>query len=331
MKCLAEGVLPLLGKRPRGVFLAPRLMATFVVIALGWLSIGWSLRAAELTATQSDRGVTIKIGDKLFAEYLVQSGSKPIVWPILGPTGEPMTRAYPMVKHTDEKDDHPHHRSLWFAHGNVNGVNFWTEGKNHGTIKHRSFEKVAGGREATVVTRNDWVGPDGKKVLADRRTLGFGVEGDSRWIDFDIQLTASEGPVTLGDTKEGTFAVRVAHPLAVDSQRGGRIVNSEGQVNADAWAKRSAWVDYHGPLGGQTVGIAILNHPGSFRYPTYWHVRTYGLFAANPFGVHDFTRQGSGTYTIRSGESIRLRYRIVLHKGDEKAAGIAAMWEKYIH
>jgi hypothetical protein len=117
--------------------------------------------------------------------------------------------------------------------------------------------------------------------------------------------------------------------MRVDSKQGGRIVNSDGLTDADAWGKRAAWVDYHGPVDGRRVGIAILNHPSSFRFPTYWHVRTYGLFAANPFGVHDFTGAGDGTSTLPAGDTLNLRYRLVLHTGDEKEGDIAAAYESY--
>ncbi len=157
----------------------------------------------------------------------------------------------------------------------------------------------------------------------------FQTDGGRRIIDFDIVIRASDGPVVFGDTKEGSFGVRVASSIRVDSKQGGQIVNSEGRENADAWGKRAAWVDYHGPVDGQTAGIAILNHPSSFRFPTYWHVRTYGLFAANPFGIHDFTGGDAAAYTLPTGDSLSLRYRLVLHAGDEKEGSIAEAYQAY--
>jgi hypothetical protein len=172
----------------------------------------------------------------------------------------------------------------------------------------------------------------GKKQMEDVRTLRFGADGDRRRIDFEITLMASAGAVTFGDTKEGTFGIRVADPLRVDAKLGGRIVNSRGDVDAAAWGKRAEWVDYSGPLNGKVVGIAVLNHPSSFRYPTYWHVRTYGLFAANPFGVKDFTgdKTADGTYRLERGKSLTLRYRVLLHKGDAKIARVAEAFADYV-
>ena len=230
-----------------------------------------------------------------------------------------------------EKKDHPHQRSLWFTHGSINGIDFWAEFKGKtGTTKHREFVKVEGGKVATIVTRNDWLAPDGKKVLEDERTLRFGADGDSRWIDFDITLKASEGPLTFGDTKEGSFGTRVAETMKVDAKLGGKIINSQGQTNAAAWGKRADWVDYSGPVDGQIVGIAILNHPSSFRFPTHWHVRTYGLFAANPFGPGSFSgTEKHDPLTIAQGQTLSLRYRVLLHRGDEKAGKIAEAFAAY--
>jgi Family of unknown function (DUF6807) len=121
--------------------------------------------------------------------------------------------------------------------------------------------------------------------------------------------------------------------MRMDAKQGGTIVNSRGQTDDDAWGKPAEWVDYNGPVepGGERLGIAILNHPSSFRFPTYWHVRNYGLFAANPFGLHDFknVREPEGQYTLKMGESMNLKYRVILHKGDEKTAKIAQQYQCY--
>lgn len=192
--------------------------------------------AADWTVEKSDRGVTVKLDGKLVTEYLVKSKTKPILWPIIGPSGNPLTRAYPMEKLEGEEHDHPHHRSLWFTHGLVNGVDFWLEeGKPHGTIEHRTFEEVKGGDRATIVTRNDWLAPDGRKLLEDERRIVFSEDAGRRIIDFDITLKATDGPVVFGDTKEGSFGVRVASTARVDAKKGGKIVNEQGLTDADAW------------------------------------------------------------------------------------------------
>ncbi len=303
-----------------------------LAVALPWSFSVDSAGAAEFSVKKHDRGVTVEIDGKLFTEYLIETGPKPILWPIIGPTGVAMTRAFPMEKIEGEKQDHPHQRSLWFTHGDVNGIDFWSELKGHGSIVHREYVAAKGGDgSAVIATRNDWLGPDGKKQCEDERTLTFGADDKVRTIEFDITLKASEGPVTFGDTKEGTMGIRIPTVMDVNSKKGGRIVTSEGLADTAAWGKPAAWVDYHGPLEGKVVGIAILNHPSSFHYPTRWHVRDYGLFAANPFGLKDFEKDDKlkGGYTIPAGESITLRYRFVFHEGDEKAAGIAQLFEHY--
>lgn len=286
----------------------------------------------EFAVERHDGGVVVKLDGELFTDYRIDLGPKPILWPIVGPTGASMTRDFPLaVGKQRERLDHPHHRSLWFTHGDVNGIDFWSERKGAtGQIVHRDFVRVEGGERAELVTHNDWLTPDGQRVLEDERRLAFAVDGDTRIIDFDIILTASDGPVVFGDTKEGTFGIRVPTAIDVDTRQGGRIVNSAGLTDGAAWGKAASWVDYQGPIGDELVGIAILNHPASFRYPTHWHVRTYGLFAANPFGLHDFERgDANGRLELAAGESIALYYRILLHRGDEQQADVAAAFARY--
>lgn len=294
---------------------------------------------AKFELDQKDNHVTVNLNGELFTRYIIKSGNKPILWPIIGPTGKELTRRYPMEEGVDgERNDHKHHRSFWFTHGDVNGTSFWHEEARSGTIVHREFVRVESGDTGVIVTRNDWLNDQQEKQISDVRTLTFSADADRRWIDFDITLTAGEKPVVFGDTKEGSFGVRVAGTMKVDAgkdqgdeRKGGKIVNNAGDVDGDAWGKQASWVDYHGPVGDETVGIAILNHPSSFRFPTYWHVRTYGLFAANVFGIHNFenSNEKDGSYTLEPGKSITFRYRVLLHKGDEQQARIADAFVEY--
>lgn len=306
------------------------------------LALSLALSAqAEVTAKKSEDGkkVTVEIDGKPFAEYLTKSGPKPCVWPIIGPTEKPMTRAYPMTElGENEVNDHIHHRSLWFTHGTVimdgKKYNFWHEVEGSDHIDHKEFTQIESGDVAVIATKNDWIGgDDNKKVLEDRRTLTFGTDGESRYIDFDITLTALDKPVTFGDDKEGMMGIRVAGSLKPDAKMGGKLINAQGEVNDETWGKKSPWVDYSGPVdgpGGETVGISVMNHPSSFRYPTNWHARTYGLCGANPFGLSFFEGQGkNGAYTIEPGESITFRYRFYFHKGDAAAAKVGEAFEEY--
>lgn len=291
-----------------------------------------SAGAQEITVEKGKDGVAVKVDGQLFTRYVTKSGNKPILWPVIGPNGHEMTRQYPMRKAApSERADHPHHRSLWFTHGDVNGVSFWHEGDDAGNIVHREFTKIADD-PPTIEAINDWVSPDGRKICEELQKFRFGADEDARWIDMELTITAPKShAVKFGDTKEGSMGIRVAGTMKVDAKGGGRIINSEGQTDKNAWGKAAAWVDYHGPVDGKTVGVAILNHPGSFRFPTYWHVRTYGLFAANPFGLHDFKGDNSidGSHTLAPGDAFTLRYRIIFHRGDEKQAKIAESFAAY--
>jgi hypothetical protein len=293
----------------------------------------------EITAERSERGVVVKIDGELFTEYLTEAGQSPALWPIIGPTGKPMTRSYPVgPREPSETNDHPHHQSLWFTHDEVSGHNFWSENRNGrgrrgAHVAHREFVEVAeGGETARIVTRNDWM--DGnEKIFEDERTIVCGTrENGDRWIDFAITIKATEGDVTFADTKEGTFAVRVADTMRLEAEQGGRIVNSEGQEDGDAWGMPARWVDYTGPVAGETVGIAMFSHPSSFRPKTRWHVRGYGLFAANPFGYRDFPepeRSEQGAVTIPKGDELKLRYRVLLHKGDTDNAELEKAFQEF--
>jgi hypothetical protein len=299
---------------------------------------------AELTVEPSARGAAVKIDGELFAEYLTKAGTSPAVWPIIGPTGKPMTRSYPVGKReVGETDDHPHHQSLWFTHDEVSGpgverADFWTANRNDGDkdgprVVHREFVRTeSDGDVATIVTRNDWMDGD-QRMFEDERTLRFGQrENGDRWIDFTITIKAAHGDISFGDTKEGTFAVRVADSMRVEARQGGQIVNDRGLVDEAAWGIPAPWVDYTGPVDGETVGVAIFSHPKSFRPNTRWHVRTYGLFAANPFGQKDFPQPelaDQGKVSLPKGKELTLRYRVLFHRGTSSDANVATAYEEF--
>lgn len=291
---------------------------------------------AEMGMSMDDDGVTITIDGEVFTRYVLSSGTKPILYPVIGPTGQPVTRDYPMKPAgIHEKDDHPHHRSVWFGYEGINGVNFWHEAPNptqhDGRQVHKKYKKVElDGNTVVLVTEDDYVDGNGEVVAKDERTYRFGTDGDARWIDVTIKLWSPQGPLVIGDTKEGAFAVRVAGTMKNTAEMGGEYISSNGDENGAAWGKPAAWVDYHGPVDGETVGIAIMAHPSSLQAEPRWHVREYGLFAANPIGAADYTKgEVKGGLEREEGEPIVLRHRILIHKGDHVEADIAGAYADY--
>ena len=245
---------------------------------------GYILTKRSLREPDSSQGIAfrsqgreplVELDQRLLTEYRVDTGSKPIFFPLIGPTGESYTRAYPMQTVAGEDHDHPHQRSCWFTHGNVNGVDFWGEARSPGRSRRPIATIVVEGPVlGRLATKDDWHGPDGGRVCrtsAWSRSIAPRTRGSSTSSSRSMRL---DGPVTFRDTKEGMFGLRVASSMDVTRKTGGKITNAEGLTDEKAWGKPSPWVDYVGPVNGKTVGIAVLNHPGSFRYPTTWHVRT---------------------------------------------------------
>ncbi len=280
--------------------------------------------------------IDVTVRGKPFTTYRYgQDEVRPYFYPLYGPIGTPMTRSFPMETGVQgESTDHPHHRSLYIAFGEVNGVDVWAEppNPNTGRIVHRGWDgAVAGPVAAQLKERLQWTDSNGTPLLEERRSVvAYATEG-AHLLDLDIDLRPSKSAVLFGDTKEGgPLAVRVAS--AIEGSRGGLIQNAYGgRRERETWGKRAPWVDYSGFLGHGTVGVAIMDHPSSFRHPTWWHVRDYGLFAANPFGTSAFTGDPSkrGDFVLAPGETLGFRYRVCLHVGNADEAEIAERYHDY--
>lgn len=275
----------------------------------------------------------IRVNGELFARYDTTTGpNKPYFHPLFAPGGKRLVRGYPVQPIEGEGKDHPHHRGMWFTHGDVNGQDFWSEGARAARTVHRGYEEILSGPVyGCFRARTDWIANDGKKIAEDVREVTIYNTAQYRVMDFEITISAVGGPLTFGDTKEGSFGIRVPDSLRVRGG-GGHIVTAAGLKDSEAWGKRAEWVDYYGPVDGETVGVAILDHPSNLRFPTYWHVRDYGLFAVNPFGLHDFIRgapPGAGKYTVPEGKTLTFRYRVIFHKGTTEEADIAGLWAAY--
>jgi hypothetical protein len=267
--------------------------------------------------------VDVTIGGKLFTSYnYAPKWVRPFLHPVIGPGGVAVTRGYPVLPDVPgESKDHPHHKSIWVAWGDVNGTDNWSEVEaRHGRQIHKQFDSISNGPVfGRLCATNDWVSKEGKKDLTETRTWTFyNLPDKERIIDLVVEFKATEGQVRFGDTKEGGIcSVRVTSTM--DAKAQGRIENAYGGINErETWGKRSHWCDYSGPAQGKQVGIAVFDTPGNFRYPTYWHVRDYGLMTANPFGLSHFWNDKSqdGSYTLPANATLRFAYRIYLHQGD---------------
>jgi hypothetical protein len=286
--------------------------------------------------TRSNR-LTVEFDGQLFTEYFYKDVPRPYCYPVLGPGHVPVTRHWPLEDIPGEEHDHPHHRSFWYTHGDVNGVDFWTEAPGAGKIVHRRFKRIqsSGGR-GVIESENDWVAADGRVICRDTRMLTFQSAGGNYFVDFDITLHPEGRDLVLGDTKEGTMAIRVAETMRVTHGKqpgAGHIVTSAGDRDVAAWGKRAAWCDYYGPVENSTQGIAIFDHPNNPRHPTWWHVRDYGLFAANPFGVHEFEKKpaGTGALVVLREKTVTFRYRFVFHEGSTESADVAGLYSRYVN
>jgi hypothetical protein len=279
--------------------------------------------------------VRVEIDGALFTEFHYKGAPHVYYHPILGPEGLPMTRNFPMSQEAEpDAADHPHHRSLWYSHGAVNGVDFWSESPKAGKIVHDKFIKLKSGPEEGIIhSANNWIAPDGTVILREEQLFRVHARPSSeRLVDFEVTLKAGDQDVVMGDTKEGTMGIRVASTMRLKGKVGkGKIVLSTGIRDASTWGKRAAWCDYSGPVDGKTVGVAIFDHPDNPRHPTWWHVRDYGLFAANPFGIHDFEKKepGAGDLKIPAGGSVTFRYRFFFHRGDETEGKVAERYAAY--
>jgi len=305
---------------------------------------------AQVKVTAQGDKVSVDIDGNPFTTFYMSGEAfnakvtKPYLWPLTAPSGTYITRAWPMEnvpEEKDEKKDHQHQRGLWFVHENVNKLDFWNNEwsyfadlhrKNLGRVNLKKLDGVTSGKDkGTIAATFEWTDMEGNNpLLTEKRVMTFYPGAKERVFDVDITLTALK-EVTFGDAKDGTFGIRL-RPVLQEDKGNGHITNADGLVGEKAlWGKPSNWCDYSGLIGGEKVGVAILDNPENPRHPVRWHARAYGLFAANPFGLSVFTNDKSqnGAVTIEPGKSLSYRYRVIIHEGDVKDADIAGQWAKY--
>lgn len=297
----------------------------------------------------AERRIDVKIDGQLFTSYAWPDAvMKPVIFPIVNAAGTIVTRGYPVNPRPGERTDHPHHVGMWLNYGDVNGLDFWGNSyaipeeirKNTGgVIRHIKTDQLKSGKGKGALTAYaSWVDPSGKEVFAEKTVFNFISAGTTRIIDRATTLTATHGAVYLKDTKEGMFAIRVARALELPSNEEviltdannnpttvakmnnegvtGNYISSEGVSGDAVWGTRGRWMDLYGNFGDEKVSLVICDHPDNPGYPTYWHARGYGLFSANPFGVHDFTKgKESMNFSVKDGSSVTFKYRVIVSSG----------------
>jgi len=302
-----------------------------------------------VTPNAAARRVDVLIDGRPFTSYIwPERLKKPVLYPVRSASGTLVTRGWPLDPRPGERIDHPHQVGLWFVYGDVNGVDFWNnsealtpeEQAKMGTIVHRKIVDARGGADSgTLVIDADWIGPANVTFLHERATFTFRGDATSRTIDRVTTLTAADRPVVFNDNKEGLFGMRVARQLEQPSTTAdtftdasgkattvkvldntgitGSYTSSEGKTGDAVWGTRGKWTMLTGQIGTESVTLAILDRPNNFGFPTHWHARGYGLFAANPIGQKALSegKQPPLEITLEPVASVTFRYRLLILNG----------------
>jgi hypothetical protein len=296
-----------------------------LLIVTAWsVLVPVELIAADCAAPQpvgvkfEENRLVVTAGGKVFTCYKFAASQKyPYFWPVNGPTsGKSIT--------TESSQPYPHHHSLFFGCDRVNGGNYWQESNEHGQIvsKGPRIIEASGGR---VVFTDEcfWQQPGAEPIIHDiRRVVITAPSEDLRFIDFEISLEPLVD-VSILKTNHSLFSARVMPELSVNS--GGTLINAEGKTGEKGtWGVASPWCDYTGTHNGVTEGIAILQHPRNRWFPAKWFTRDYGFFSPTPMFWPE-----SGRTELPKGQILTLRYRVVVHAGDVKTAGIKQIFKQY--
>jgi len=291
------------------------------------LDAAWELR-------EGDQRLEVLEDGEVVTAYR-HDASVPYVYPLPSPSGANLARRWPIEEAAEgEETDHPHHRSFWLSHGGVDEFDFW-HGRKGEEIEHLEIvEREAGDDHAAFTVRLSWRAGGRERLLETRRYRFSRPDENSLAIEVRSDFEAREAAVTFQDTKEGTFAVRVDRSLRHQGEMAkGNILDSEGRRDQACWGKRSKWVAFHGPdERGEAAVIAIFDHPSNLRHPTWWHARSYGLLAANPFGIHDFEDredEDAGDFELAKGESLTQRYLLLIHHGAPASAKLDVRWNNF--
>ncbi|MVM31562.1 hypothetical protein GO755_16060 [Spirosoma sp. HMF4905] len=305
----------------------------------------------QLTHDEAQKRVTVTVDGKPFTAYIYPGPTvlkKPVLYPILSAGGNFITRGWPLDPRPDERIDHPHHVGMWFNYGDVNGHDFWNNsiqvGPEHkgpfGTIVHTGIKSMKSGKgKAELIVTADWLDKDGKAMLQETTTYEFQATANNRTIERITTLKATDKEVVFKDNKEGMIALRVARQLEQPSTKPevftdaqgvetkvpvlnnkgvtGLYHSSEGVEGDAVWGTRAQWVKLTGVINGEALSVVLLDHAKNIGYPTYWHARGYGLFAANPLGpsIMSSGKAPALNYTLPAGQAVTFRHRLLIQSG----------------
>ncbi|NYF80278.1 PmoA family protein [Granulicella arctica] len=304
-------------------------------------------KGIKVMPDEAHQRVDITIDGAPFTSYVWPATlKKPVLYPLIAPGGIEVSRGYPLAPREGERTDHPHHAGMWFNYGNVNNFDFWNNSDaikvedrgKMGTIHQKRIVSTKSGRDrGELVVESVWTTGAGQDVLAQTTRYIFSRRANARVIDEIVTLHALQ-KVVFHDDKEGMLGIRVAHFLESANEKGGTFTDangrptavqasnvpgatgvyltSEGKQGDAAWSTRGRWCILTGTTADHTVTIAILDHPENPNYPTYWHARGYGLFAANPLGQHIFDPKAPAlNFTLEQGKDVIFRHRVMLLSG----------------
>jgi hypothetical protein len=302
----------------------------------------------KVVKSTTENKIDVFIGNKLFTSFLYPDTlEKPVLYPVHAANGTIITRGFPLNTRPDDPTDHPHHVGIWFTYENVNGLDFWNNSYAipkekkylYGWIRTDKILRTSGGTTGTISYHANWTNQQKDVLLEETTRLEFSGTEHQRIIDRTTVLTA-DTIINLTDAKDGLYGIRLAHALqipdnkdkefkddkgnvtivkgVIDSIANGNYLTSEGKQGDDAWSTRGRWCKVYGKMGNDSISIAIIDHPENPNYPTFWHARGYGLFAANPIGEKIFTNgKSSKNLQLQKGESVTFRYRIVIDSNNK--------------
>lgn len=292
------------------------LLAATALVLVGACSSG-----SKVEFVQGENKIDVLVNGKAFTSYIYKDELvKPILWPVTTPAGIEVTRGFPYKEVEGESKDHPHHTGIFFTYDMNERDKFWNSREPMPQIKHVEVKKMEGGAAGTLETTMNWISVTGKTLLVEERTMVFEPMENGVAIDMTMKLTAKDTLADFEPTKEGMLAIRVAHWLKEKGQTGLYISSNGDSTAKNVWGKRAEWVALQGNKEGAEVGIAIMNHPSSENYPTYWHARDYGLFAANPLGQVIFQRSREEEVQdyqlkLEPGQSALFKFKVLVYDG----------------